>query len=80
MIKWKEANSELCKIYEVELFAKLVNNWKPLISFTKKFFIDALRGFEYASAVVVVLKSGICYFCTSRLQLEMLNVLGFFRL
>ena len=36
MVNWKEVHSEPCKTSDVEVFAKLVNNWKPSIFFTKK--------------------------------------------
>ena len=35
MVNWKEVHSQPCKTSDVEVFAKLVNNWKPLIFFTK---------------------------------------------
>ena len=34
--------------FKMELFAKLINNWQPLIS--KIFILDVLQGSEYASA------------------------------
>ena len=52
MVNWKEAHSEPGKTSEAELFAKLVNNWKPLIFFKKK-------GSKYASAAWKV----NCEFC-----------------
>ena len=33
----------------MEIFAKIVNNWKPFIIFAKSSILDARLGSEYAS-------------------------------
>ena len=37
--------SEPCQVSKVELFAKIVNGWKPLIIFAKKLHLRCLTGF-----------------------------------
>ena len=48
MVNWKEVYSKPC----LELFAKLVNSWEPLIFFTKSSVLDFLKDSEYASAAI----------------------------
>ena len=43
MVYWKEAYSEPCHISKVELFGKLVSNWKLLIFFTKNSILGLYR-------------------------------------
>ena len=50
MINWKEVYSEPCKTSDVELFAKLINSWKPLIFFNKSAVLDVDKDSEYTSA------------------------------
>ena len=40
-----EAYLEPCLIFKIELFAKIVSGWKPLIIFTKSSILDLLIGF-----------------------------------
>ena len=44
MIYWAEAYSETWQTSEMELFAKIVNDWKGLI------LVDPWQGCEYPSA------------------------------
>ena len=46
MVNWKEAYLEPCKTSAVELFAKLIINWKPLIFFHKELRLRRLKGFR----------------------------------
>ena len=41
--------NETIQTSKIELFVKLVNGWKPLIIFAKRFILDIWLGSEYAS-------------------------------
>ena len=47
MVNWREAYSEPSKTSNVGHFPKLVNNWMPLICFTKNSVLDVWKGSEY---------------------------------
>ena len=90
MVNWKEVCSEPCIKSEAELFAKQVNNLKPLISLKKILCLDVWKGSEYTSAAwkanckfCYILQFQIacifCHFSTTRLPLEMLSTLAFLR-
>ena len=48
-IKISETFSEPSQTSKTELFAKIINNWKPLTIFTKSSILDVRLGSEYAS-------------------------------
>ena len=50
MVNWKEVYLEPCKTSDVELFAKPVNSWKPLIFLTKSSILHVWKDSEYATA------------------------------
>ena len=60
-VTWKEAYSDPWKTSEVELFAKLVNNWKPIIVCTRNSVLDVWNISEHASAAWKV-NCKFCYF------------------
>ena len=41
--------SEVCQTYNMERFVKIVNGWKLLTIFAKRFILDVLQGCQYAS-------------------------------
>ena len=79
MVNWKEAHSEPCKTSDVEVFAKLVNNRKPLIFFTKKLRHRHLKRFWIRLSSMKSKLQGLLYIATI-FPLEMPNVTGFLRL
>ena len=50
MIYWTEVYTEPCKTNKVELFAKLISDWKQLTIFGKSSILVVWKGSEYASA------------------------------
>ena len=46
-----EAFSEPYETFTMERFAKIVNGWKSLIIFVKRFMLGVWQGSEYASGV-----------------------------
>ena len=76
MVNWREAYSEPSKTSNVGHFPKLVNNWMPLICFTKNSVLDVWKGSEY---VLTAWKVNCKVYITTRHPLEMLNVIGFLR-
>ena len=49
---WQKAlalSSRLCQTSKMELFAKLVNSWKPLTSFAESFIFDVEMDSEYVT-------------------------------
>ena len=52
MRRWSlHAYSEASRTSKMELIAKIVNGWKPLTVFAKRFILDVWLGSEYASEV-----------------------------
>ena len=91
MVYWAEEHSDSCQASKMELFAKLVKNWKLSTFFAKNSTLDVWQGSEYISAEWKVnCLARFCYilqfeitfifyhFCTIRRPLETLSVLGFF--
>ena len=60
MVYWADAYTDSCQTSEIELFVKIVSNWKLLTFFSKKkkkkkkkkknSILDVWQGSEYASA------------------------------
>ena len=44
MVYWPEAYSEPCQTSKIELFAKIVNEWKLLTIFKKSSILDVWQG------------------------------------
>ena len=48
----REAYSEHCQTSKMELFAKIVNSWKPLSIFAKSSILDVWQDSEYSSEIL----------------------------
>ena len=46
---YAELYSQPSQIFKMELFAKIVNTWKPLTIFAKNSILDIWQGSEYVS-------------------------------
>ena len=46
-----EAYAEPCRTSKMEVFAKIVDDLKPLTIFTKHYILDVWQGFEYACVI-----------------------------
>ena len=51
-MKNKEKYSELCQIFKMESFAKIVNGFQSLTIFAKRYILDVWQGSEYASWII----------------------------
>ena len=47
---WTDAYSEPCQTFKMELFTKVINEWKLLTILEKKIMLDVWQGSEYLSA------------------------------
>ena len=57
MAQLAESYSKSCQTTNTERFAKIINEFPPLITFPKLFILDVLQGSEYASDYVPVFMS-----------------------
>ena len=48
---YAEAYAEPWQAFKMNLFAKIVNGWKPLTFFAKSSNLDVWQGSEYASCI-----------------------------
>ena len=55
MLTLLETYSELCQKSKMELFVKIVNDWKPSPVFEKSTILDVSQGFENASTFSISL-------------------------
>ena len=44
-------NLELCQASEIEIFAKIINDWQPLFFFVKTVILHIFQCFNYTSVV-----------------------------